>query len=152
MGRLVPAGGCVWERDFAAFAGGGVAGVESFHDDEAVFAGGLELFFAADAAGEMRELLRRAVIPEFFEDGIGPTFCGGRFFDGVAVAVFAVGGHGVAHVEIGVAAAVASPKTSILSSMPPRRAQLFSMRALAPFSNSTMQSTSSSALVLSAWT
>src|ERR1700722_4013013 len=103
-GALGAGGGRVWERDFAAFAGGGVAGVEGFHHDEAVFAGGLEFFFAADAAGEMRELLRRAVIPEFFEDGVRPTFCGRSFFDSVAVAVFAEGGHGVAHVEIGVAA------------------------------------------------
>src|SRR5215813_13124315 len=107
--RALGAGGrLIRERDLAAFASGGVAGIEGLHDYEAVFAGGLELFFAAYAAGKVGQLFRRAVVPELFEYGIGPTFCGGSFFDGVTVAVFTVGGHGVAHVEVCVAATVAA--------------------------------------------
>src|SRR5216683_5286117 len=95
-GRLVRHG------NFPAFASGGVARVQRVHHDEAVFSGGLRRFSAARTTREMRQLLRRAVIPELFEYGIGPTFRGGGFFYGVAVAVFAEGGQGVAHVQIGV--------------------------------------------------
>src|SRR6266404_752066 len=89
-------------RDLAAFAGGGIARVERLHHNETVFSGGLRSFFAARATREVRQFFRRAVIPELFEYGVGPTFCGRRFFDGVAVAVFAECGQRVAHVQIGV--------------------------------------------------
>src|SRR6202030_619767 len=88
--------------NLAPFASGGVASVERVHYDQAIFSGGLRRFFAAGAAREMGELLRRAVIPQFFEYGIGPALCGGGFFYGVAVAVFAEGGQCIAHVQIGV--------------------------------------------------
>src|SRR5258707_990335 len=86
-------------RDLAAFAGGGIARVERLHHNETVFSGGLRSFFAARATREVRQFLRRAVIPELFEYGVGPTFCGRRFFDGVAVAVFAECGQRVAHIQ-----------------------------------------------------
>ncbi len=54
----------------------------------------------------MGQLLRRAVVPELLEDRISPAFGGGSFLDGVAVAVFAVGGQRVAHVQVGVGHAV----------------------------------------------
>src|SRR5258708_20799167 len=94
--------GLVRNRDFAALAGRGVAGIERVNHHEAVFSGSLRSFFAARAAREVRQLLRRAVVPELFEYGIGPTFRGGSFFDGVAIAIFAEGGQCVAHVQIGV--------------------------------------------------
>src|SRR5258708_26555072 len=92
----------VRHRNFASFAGRGVAGIERAHHHEAVFSGSLRSFFAARAAREVRQLLRRAVVPKLFEYGIGPTFRGGSFFDGVAIAVFAEGGQCVTHVQIGV--------------------------------------------------
>src|ERR1700730_386388 len=88
----------VWHRDLAAFAGGGVARVERVHHYETVFSGSLGSFFAASAAGEVRKLLRRAVIPKLFENGVGPAFGRGGFFDGVTVAIFAEGRQGIAHV------------------------------------------------------
>src|SRR5437016_3563129 len=59
-----------------------------------------------NAAREVGQLLRRAVIPEFLEDGIRPTFRTRRLFDGVSVTVFAVRRQGVAHVQIGVSAPI----------------------------------------------
>src|SRR5216684_8805241 len=67
----------VRKRNLAALTGGGVARVQHVQHHEAVFSGGLRSLFAARATREMRQLLRRAVIPEFFEDGIGPAFRGG---------------------------------------------------------------------------
>src|SRR6266850_7619561 len=48
----------------------------------------------------MGELLRSAVVPKFFEYWIRPAFCSGRFFHRIAVAVFAEGWQGVAHMQI----------------------------------------------------
>src|ERR1700683_2984223 len=78
--------------DLAAFACRGVTSVERFHYHKAVFAGRLRGFFAASATGEVGQLLRGAVVPEFLEDRVGPTLCGRGFFYRVPVAVFTVGG------------------------------------------------------------
>src|ERR1700676_276969 len=77
--------------NFAVLAGGGVTSVERVHYHEAIFSGGLRSFFSAGATRAMRQLLGRAVVPEFFEYGVGPAFGGGSFFDGIAVAIFAEG-------------------------------------------------------------
>src|SRR5450432_2256093 len=84
--------------DFASLARRGVTRVQRFHHHQSVFAGGLRGFLAADATREMGQLLRRTVVPELLEDRVGPALGRRRFFDRVAVAVLAVGGHGVTHV------------------------------------------------------
>src|SRR4029434_4740123 len=82
------------------FPGGRVTGVERLHNNQSVFSGCLWRFLSAGAAGEVREFLRSAVVPKLFEDGIRPALGGGRFFDGVTVAVFAESWQRVAHVQI----------------------------------------------------
>jgi hypothetical protein len=94
--------GTEWEWDGGAEACGLVPGEQDFLNDTTVFAGGLGCILAADASGEVTHFLGESVVPEFLEDGVGPAFGGWGLFDGVAVAVFAVSGQGVAHVEIGV--------------------------------------------------
>src|SRR6184192_4660217 len=95
----------VWQRDLAAFASGCIAGINCAKHDQAIFARSLRSLFAAHAVREVGQFLRRAVIPEFLENGIRPTFRCGSFFDCVAVSVFTVGRQRIAHVEIGVRAA-----------------------------------------------
>src|SRR5271163_3434426 len=58
--------------DFSAFASRSVARVQRVQHDQAVLAGRLRFLLASDAASEMGELLRRAVIPEFFKHWITP--------------------------------------------------------------------------------
>src|SRR2546429_6171662 len=63
----------VWERDFAALARGGITRINRAQHDQAIFARSLRRLFPTNAAREVGQLLRRAVIPEFLEDGIRPT-------------------------------------------------------------------------------
>ncbi len=92
----------IWHLHFLAETSGGIGRVKSLHDDAAIFAGGLQGFFAANATGEVAHLLGNAVVPMLFEDGITPTLGAGRFFDGVTETVFTVSWKSVAHVEVGV--------------------------------------------------
>src|SRR5256885_7329134 len=95
----------VWQRDLAAFASGRIGGINGAKHDQAIFARSLRSLFAAHAVREVGQFLRCAVIPEFLENGIRPTFRCGSFFDCVAVSAFTVGLQRIAHVEIGVRAA-----------------------------------------------
>ncbi len=49
----------------------------------------------------MVHLLGEAIVPELLVDGVRPAFGGRGFLDGVAVARLAIGGQGIAHVQVG---------------------------------------------------
>src|SRR6266436_3606477 len=55
------------EQNLAPLARGSVTRVKRVHDNEAVFSRGLRGFFAARAAGEVRQLLQRFPIPDSFD-------------------------------------------------------------------------------------
>lgn len=69
----------VRERDLTALTSGGVARINRAQHDQAIFPRSLRRLFAANAAGEMGQLLRRAVIPELLEDGYVQPFVVGAF-------------------------------------------------------------------------
>ena len=66
--RLLHGGRLERHRYFSSFAGGGISSVKSVHHDQTIFSSDLRSFFSAGAAGEVGQFLRRAVVPELFEN------------------------------------------------------------------------------------
>ena len=90
-----------------------------------ILAGCLRRFESANGAREVAHLLRKAVVPKLFKDGIAPTGSRRRFFDGIAETIFAVGRQRVTHVQVGDSqAAFAIDFDAIVHSAPARPAVL----------------------------
>src|SRR5262249_24554211 len=90
------------QMDFGADPRGLITGEENFLNQTAILTRGLGRFLASNASSEMRHLLREAIIPKLFEHRPTPAFGRGCFFDGVPLAVFAVGRKGIAHMKVGI--------------------------------------------------
>src|SRR2546428_1817485 len=93
---------------FSSFPGGCVSGVQDLHNDQSILSSCLGLLFAPHATGEVPHLLRKAVVPQLFENWIAPSFCAGRLLHCVAITILAIRGERVAHVKIGIGHAIRS--------------------------------------------
>src|SRR5262249_33558098 len=83
----------------STLAGGLIAGIKDFLHEPSVFTRSLWRILAAHTTGKMMHFLRKAVVPQLFENRPGPAFGRGRFLYRITIAVFTVGRQRVAHVQ-----------------------------------------------------